>query len=454
MKLRFPAATVALVLLGGALAAPAAHADPSTTVVISKIMTRGPAPTGGNNEVIELKNKSTAPVAIGGWQVWGTNANGMSQSARVTITAGTVLAPGAIYRLTNSQGAQTGGDQTYSTGIADDGGAQLRSSAAAASVIDAVGSEALTGAGVAFREGTRENPGLVFPTANGENAFTRKGGGTQDTDDNDADFDGPVTQPTSCPKDANGFTKITDIQSLGSTASAACNNQQNIKIRGIVTGIDDLYGSNFDNVFRSDAGLWVQEAQRDPAATTSNAIFIAGVRRNAASPAAVIGSDITITGRIETKFGLVQLVPPGVGTTNQTAQEVNLTDVATVNSTGQRAPGGRHDRPHAGRGSGRQPHVLPLAAGHARAPARGRSRPAAGRPSSATCSWSRARPRSGCSARTTRRRRRRRGRTRRPRSASRPTAAPATPPIRACHGARRRRSTSTCSTSRATSWAR
>ena len=53
----FPCGRGRLVLLGGALAAPAAQADPSTTVVISKIMTRGPA--GGNDEVIELKNKST-----------------------------------------------------------------------------------------------------------------------------------------------------------------------------------------------------------------------------------------------------------------------------------------------------------------------------------------------------------------------------------------------------------
>ena len=75
-----------------ALAAPAAQADPSTTVVISKIMTRGPA--GGNDEVIEIKNKSTAPVAIGGWQLWGSNATGTAQSARATITAGTTLAAG------------------------------------------------------------------------------------------------------------------------------------------------------------------------------------------------------------------------------------------------------------------------------------------------------------------------------------------------------------------------
>ena len=37
----------------------------------------------------------------------------------------------------------------------------------------------------------------------------------------------------------------------------------------------------------------------------------------------------------------MQLVPPGVGTTNQNAQEVNLTDVATINSTGNPLPAGR-----------------------------------------------------------------------------------------------------------------
>ncbi len=82
-------------------------------------------------------------------------------------------------------------------------------------------------------------------------------------------------------------------------------------VRGIVTGIDNLYGSNFDFVFKSDSGIWVQEATRDPQATTSSGIFIAGIRRNADNPAGVIGSDVTIEGRVETKFGQVQIVPAG-----------------------------------------------------------------------------------------------------------------------------------------------
>ncbi len=330
MNLRTPLVTAAVVLAGVA-AVPAAHAAPSTTVVISKAMFRGPA--GGNDELIELKNKSASPVAIGGWQVWGTNAAGSSQTSRVTITAGTQLAPGAVYRLVNSAGAQTG-DQTYGTGVSDDGGIQLRSSAAATSVVDAVGAVNLTAANVAaYKEGT----GLAFPTANGNNVFTRKADGTQDTDDNLADFDPPsTTPPTGCAADANGFTKITAIQTLGTSANCF---GQTVKLRGIVTGIDNLYGSTYDAIYKGDSGIWLQEATRDAGATTSSALFVAGIRRDALNPSGVIGSDITISGRVNVKFGQVELVPNGVGNTQSpAAQEVDLGTVATINSTGNALP--------------------------------------------------------------------------------------------------------------------
>jgi predicted extracellular nuclease len=330
VNLRIPL-VVAAALLAGFLTAPAAHAAPSNTIVISKVMFRGQQ--GGNDELIELKNKSAAPVAIGGWQVWGTNASGMSQTSRVTITAGTQLAAGAVYRLVNSLGAQTG-DQTYGSGVTDDGGIQLRSSAAVTSVIDAVGAANLTDPVVAnYREGT----GLTFPTANGDNVFTRKADGTQDTDDNSADFKPPATTPPAgCAADANGFTKITSIQTLAPTANCT---GQTVKLRGIVTGIDNLYGSNFSSIFKADSGIWLQEATRDPAATTSNALFVAGIRRDALNPAGVIGSDITISGRVETKFGQVGIVPNGVGNTGSSAaQEVDLASVATITSTGNPLP--------------------------------------------------------------------------------------------------------------------
>ena len=129
MKSRLPAAALAAVLLGGGARSAGRARRPSTTVVISKIMTRGPA--GGNDEVIEIKNMSTAPVAIGGWQLWGSNASGSAQSARATITAGRRWPPGRLPAHEQPGHARRGGNQTYSTGIADDGGLQLRSSAAA-----------------------------------------------------------------------------------------------------------------------------------------------------------------------------------------------------------------------------------------------------------------------------------------------------------------------------------
>ena len=55
-------------------------------------------------------------------------------------------------------------------------------------------------------------------------------------------------------------------------------------VRGIVTGVDDLYGSSYDAIYKADSGIWLQEATHDPAATTSEAIFVAGIERNPAEP--------------------------------------------------------------------------------------------------------------------------------------------------------------------------
>ena len=101
----------------------------------------------------------------------------------------------------------------------------------------------------------------------------RKAGGTQDTDDNDADFEREPTRsarraelPERTPR---GFTKITDIQTLGA-ANAACNGTT-VKIRGIVTGIDDLYGSNFDSSSRPTRASGSSRPRATRRATTSSA---------------------------------------------------------------------------------------------------------------------------------------------------------------------------------------
>lgn len=148
-----------------------------TGVVISEFRTRGPG--GGSDEFIELLNTTAISVNIGGWKVNGSNNLG-SVSTRVTISAGVVLAPGQHYLLTNSAGYSGGsaGNQTYSTGITDDGGIGLLTTASA--VVDQVGMSS----GSTYKEGTTLAP--MSGTAN--QSYERNVQGTQDTGNNSVDF--------------------------------------------------------------------------------------------------------------------------------------------------------------------------------------------------------------------------------------------------------------------------
>jgi predicted extracellular nuclease len=340
---RLPVA-VSAALLALVLLAPSAFAA-STTVVLSQVAFRGP--TGGNDELIQLRNVSATAQDISGWQLEGSNVGGTSVSGRATVPPHTVLPAGRTYLFTNDHpgatpaqgGSYSGdvpGDQSYTTGFSENGGVQLRN--AGGQVIDAVGSNLLTGDGTAFREGA----GLSFPPGNGDHdAFIRKAGGTQDTDDNVADFltnqtPAPVACGTDCEAPSacsptNGTTPIEHIQTLGD--DSACDNDT-VTIRGIVTGVDDLYGSSFDAVYKGDSGIWVQEAtRRDPSSTASDAVFVAGIARPS-NPASVIGDDITVSGKVTTQFGLVEVVPTSFGSvTNPNATEVPYTSTVTVNSS-------------------------------------------------------------------------------------------------------------------------
>ena len=170
---------------GALLALPAAAPAASTTIVISELRARGPA--GGNDEFVELRNISNAPIDVGGWLLRGCAADSPGNpSTRATIPAGTTIPAGGSYLFTNNAaGGYSGsvpGDQTYGTGISDDGGVQIAN--AAAVKIDGVASQD------AGQDQCREGTGVDFPGANADNGFERIGG-TQDTDDNATDFAGP-----------------------------------------------------------------------------------------------------------------------------------------------------------------------------------------------------------------------------------------------------------------------
>ena len=155
----------------------------STSVVISEFRTRGP--NGGNDEFVELYNMSASTVSIGGWKVNGSN-NAGTVSTRVTITAGTTIGPGCHYLVANSTAPAYSGsvtpNQTYTTGITDDGGIALLDGSSV--IVDQVGMST----GSAYKEGTVLTP----LTTNVNRGYERKPGGAlgsgQDTDNNSADF--------------------------------------------------------------------------------------------------------------------------------------------------------------------------------------------------------------------------------------------------------------------------
>ena len=158
----------------------------SLNIAISEFRVRGP--NGGNDEFIELYNLSTSPVNIGGWKINGSNSSGAT-TTRATINPGITLNSGCHYLLTNSSptgGPYSGavaGDQTYGTGITDDGEIALLTSSDVN--VDQVGMSS----GSVYKEGTNL-PNLG--TTNLNRGYERKPGGASgsgiDTDNNATDF--------------------------------------------------------------------------------------------------------------------------------------------------------------------------------------------------------------------------------------------------------------------------
>ena len=168
----------------GALAASTPAGAAESDIKVSEFRFRGP--TGGNDEFVELVNSGAARQSIAGFRLVGCSTTGPS-GTRATVPADRSIPPGGRYLFANNASG-TGGqypsglprDQSYATGISDNGGVQIASASGA--VLDQAGSTAS-----ACKEGT----GLAIPTANGDNSFERKLAGLQDTNDNAADFIGP-----------------------------------------------------------------------------------------------------------------------------------------------------------------------------------------------------------------------------------------------------------------------
>ena len=170
---------------------PAPTLLPPYHIVISEFRTRGP--NGGNDEFIEIFNPTGDSIDISGWKIKRSIACGTSEYELLTINAGTILLAGQHFLA----GATWSGtptatptspanpfvpDQTFSAGIADDGGIALFNTAG--QIVDQVGMCADT----RYREGTT----LTSLTSNLNRGYERKPGGASgscyDTNDNATDF--------------------------------------------------------------------------------------------------------------------------------------------------------------------------------------------------------------------------------------------------------------------------
>ena len=298
-----------LLVLGAVLAFAIAGVVPAVAstngVVISEFQFRG---VDGNDEFVELLNTTTGSISIAGWRLQGCAADSGAASARATVPAGVTLGAGQRYLFVNSSGS-VAGDTSYGTGIADTGGARV-TLADGTTVVDGVGSS--NGAVDQCREGA----GLVIPTANGSNAFERKNGGTQDTDDNAADFDGPkVGNPQGFGAPAAPVSaKIREIQGLAHVSPLDAKLVKDVE--GVVTARRTAGGR----------GFWIQDPAPDASADTSEGVF---VFTNAA-PTVLVGDLVSVAGRVS------EFRP--TNTNNLTVTQI-VSPTVTVLSAGNPVPG-------------------------------------------------------------------------------------------------------------------
>jgi uncharacterized protein (TIGR03437 family) len=153
----------------------------SAPLVISEFRTRGP--NGANDEFVEIYNNSDLSVNAGGLKIRGSSASG-TISTRITINPNTFIPARGHFLATNSNGysGSITGDQSFTSGFANDGGLALTTSDD--TVIDQVGMSSSS----AYREGAS----LLPLSADSNQSYERKPGGfagsTQDTLNNSVDF--------------------------------------------------------------------------------------------------------------------------------------------------------------------------------------------------------------------------------------------------------------------------
>ncbi len=295
-----------------------AIASPSG-VVISQFRFDGPS--GASDEFIELHNTGSNAVNIGGWQLQGCASGSGAASTRATIAANTQLAAGAYFLFTNStsgtgySGTVTG-DQTYGTGISNSGKSGIR-------LLDTgnVAQDGLGLSGSVCAEGTA----LSSIAGSSPNfAYVRKNNGSQDTDNNAADFSGPSGAGTphnnagSGPVVCTNVKRIYQIQGAGHVSPERGNCVTGVP--GIVTAL-------------TSSGFYMQDGDGDGNPATSDGIYVF----TSSTPTVHVGDIVSVAGTVSeyrsgSTFGATNC-PATSGACNLSTTEI---DAPTVTSA---APG-------------------------------------------------------------------------------------------------------------------
>ena len=238
-------ALLAAVAMAGA--SPVAAQGPSPNLVISQVYGGG-GNTGApyTNDYVELFNRSTSTVSLGGVSVQYASATGTGNFGAnpVTPLVGS-LAPGQYYLVRMSGGASgvplptpdatgtanmsgTAGKVVLvngTTGLACNGGSTPCSPAQLALIIDLVGYGSAN-----FFEGAAAAPGLSNTTA----AF-RAGGGCTDTNQNGADFTSAAPTPRNTAAPLNPCAGSTNPTVAGAATPASVDAGGTTLLTGTVT---------------------------------------------------------------------------------------------------------------------------------------------------------------------------------------------------------------------------
>ena len=248
MKMRLPAATVALLLLGGARGAGRAGRAIDDG---RDLEDHDPRPGGRQRrghraqEQVHRGRRDRRLAAVGDER--GRHVADRPRHDHGGHDAGSWRGLPARQQRRRDRPAATRPTRPASPTTA---ASQLRSSAAATSVIDAVGSDADRPRDPVprgrrrwcSRPSTATTPSSARTTARRTPTTTTPTSSAR-TDESDAEL----------PEGRAGLHEDHRHPDAG-RRQPAVRRPERIKIRGIVTGVDDLYGSNFDFVFKSDAG--------------------------------------------------------------------------------------------------------------------------------------------------------------------------------------------------------